>query len=605
MTKAEAHQKTTFSADKTYGTNEQTVYTVCSTRPSSWTSEMVMWDGISISAGSMEKSYDVCYCDGKECSRPESWLRVPPLTTEDGTIEEGDYVFEASEDEVERGSSVDITVTGSLGVDTATAWEVKAVLSHFACSVSSTVSDATLDVGAGGHVATFTLTFDTVGEYTVCLSLAPGEDFIPLAGEIEVEALDTDRTHAPLGAVYREQRWSALTGGKTRQLKLKGTKLPSVSDSKVVLSEGDSCDWPDYSFEGSIIRQPTADSTPPEVIWSSTMPSSGEVVSASTTLKVVFNEQLSEPEDCLGGYTLKQVTGTPGSYTVVHSADSYFIACDSAKKTIIDNFILLEFDVLVAAKYALFFDSYTIADLDGNSMFLTGSLDESTGAASWVFTVGTDTTVPVLVTSTPKLGLITGTGIISLTFSEPVMPVGTGYADLIDCGPDFVCDPLLDPMIARYDFSDTAVEKTNESSAVFTIDLTSIVDVFDYKRYEITFMAGSFKDSANNLAGETKLEFLKDPTGSFDMANVLAPSSSTVEELTYDLQLAAEPGTYSVCYCDAQMDETLFDAGDGKTTMKPSFGMKGAASTAWPATAEVGSRSLSEHICATKCAAGW
>jgi len=185
-----------------------------------------------------------------------------------------------------------------------------------------------------------------------------------------------------------------------------------------------------------------------------------------------------------------------------------------------------------------------------------------------------------------------------------VAPVPSGYADLIDCGPDFVCDKMVDPMIARYEFSDTSVTFTNETAPTFMIDLTSTVDVYDYKRYEITFVAGSFKDSANNLAAETVLEFLKDPSGAFDMKNVLAPSSSTVEELTYDLELIAEPGTYSLCYCDAQMDETLFDAGDGKTTVKPAFGQKATASTAWPDTTAVGSRLLSEHICSTKCAAG-
>jgi hypothetical protein len=587
------------------GANVQTVFTVCSTRPSSWTSELVMWDGISISAGSMEKSYDVCYCDGKECSRPESWLRVPPLTSEDGIIDAGEYSFEASEGEIARGSAVDVTVTGpAFGVHNATGWEVKAVPSHFPCSVTSDVFDATPDVAPSYTEATFTLTFDDVGEFTVCLKVSADEDFEPLAGTIKVAALETDRTHAPLGAVYREQRWSALTGGAPRQLKLKGTKLPSVSDSKVVLSEGETCAWPDYSFDGSIIRQPTVDSTPPTVMWSSTLPADGETVSAATTLKVVFDEQLSEPDDCLGGYTLKPVTGGP-SYSVVQSAPSYFIACDSDNKTIVDNFILLQFDSnAVPGTYALFFDSYTIADLDGNSMFLTGSLDESTGTATWVFTIGTDTTLPMVVTSEPKYGLLTSTGLITLTFSEPVSPVMTGgMADLIDCGPDFVCDPLEDPMIARYDFSDPSVTYTNVTSADFSIDLMSIVDVFDYKRYMITFYAGSFKDADGNLAGETTLEFLKDPTLSFNMANVLGPSSSTVDELTYDLELEAPPGIYSICYCDAQMDETLFDAGDGKTTVKPAFGQKAAASTSF-SDPTVGSRPLSEHICSTKCAAG-
>merc|ERR1719407_113418 len=160
-------------------------------------------------------------------------------------------------------------------------------------------------------------------------------------------------------------------------------------------------------------------------------------------------------------------------------------------------------------------------------------------------------------------------------------------------------------MIAKYEFSDPLLEMTNKSlSAVFTIDLTSIVDVYNYKRYRITFAEGSFRDEpTENLAPETVLEFLKDSSGAFDMANALAPSSSTVDELTYDLELTTPPGTYSLCYCDAQMDSTLFDAGDGKTTAKPAFGQKAAGSTSFT-DITVGSRLLSAHICTTKCAAG-
>jgi hypothetical protein len=610
---AEPHQNTSYAGkQEAYRTNEQTVYTVCSTRPTSWTSEVVTWDGIAITAGSMEKSYDVCYCDGKECSRPESWIRVPPLTTSDGTIGASDYNFEASST-VDRGGSVEVKVTGpAFGMHAPVSWEIKAVPSHFACTVSTPYTDGTSQVLSTSE-AKFTLSFaddiSAVGEYTVCFSIGDGEPFSPLAGTLSVVPLKTDRTHAPLGAVYREQRWSALTGGSKRTLSLKGTKLPSVSDSKVALSYGSTCAWPDYSFEGKVERQPTTDSTAPNVVWSMTVPANGETVSSATAIKVVFNELLSEPKDCLGGYTLKPVTGGP-TYTVINSAESYFIACDSKNKTIIDNFLLLNFDAPADGMYALFFDSYTIADLDGNSMFLSGSLDEATGAAVWIFTVGTDSTAPVMLTSEPKFGLLTGTGVISLTFSEPVVPVSTGYADLVDCGDDFVCDSD-DKMIAKYEFSDPNLGLANTTasgSAVFKINLMSIVDVYNYKRYRLTFAANSFRDimpgpPMENFAPTTVLEFVKDSSGSFDMMNVLGPSASGADGLTYDLELTAPPGTYSLCYCDSQMDNTLFDAGDSKTTAKPTFGQKASPSTTWT-DIPVETRLLSAHICSTKCAAG-
>lgn len=106
-----------------------------------------------------------------------------------------------------------------------------------------------------------------------------------------------------------------------------------------------------------------------------------------------------------------------------------------------------------------------------------------------------------------------------------------------------------------------------------------------------------------NFAPTTVLEFVKDSSGSFDMMNVLGPSASGADGLTYDLELTAPPGTYSLCYCDSQMDNTLFDAGDSKTTAKPTFGQKASPSTTWT-DIPVETRLLSAHICSTKCAAG-
>jgi hypothetical protein len=51
------------------------------------------------------------------------------------------------------------------------------------------------------------------------------------------------------------------------------------------------------------------------------------------------------------------------------------------------------------------------------------------------------------------------------------------------------------------------------------------------------------------------------------------------------------------------MDNTLFDAGDSKTTAKPTFGQKASPSTTWT-DITVETRLLSAHICSTKCAAG-
>merc|ERR1719158_1058065 len=99
-------------------------------------------------------------------------------------------------------------------------------------------------------------TVSDVGSYTACFREHENTTYTALAGELELTALSTDRTHTR--NVYREQRWSVKAGGAARHLTLAGTGLPTPSASKVALSSGASCAYADYSFAGSAVRQKVA-----------------------------------------------------------------------------------------------------------------------------------------------------------------------------------------------------------------------------------------------------------------------------------------------------------------------------------------------------------
>merc|ERR1719271_179906 len=57
-------------------TREQTVYTICSPRPSMVSSDSVSWSGLTVTAGEAAVEYSVCYCAGN-CFAPSAWEKVP------------------------------------------------------------------------------------------------------------------------------------------------------------------------------------------------------------------------------------------------------------------------------------------------------------------------------------------------------------------------------------------------------------------------------------------------------------------------------------------------------------------------------------------------
>jgi hypothetical protein len=599
------------------GTAKQTVYTICSTRPTSGsTSEKVEWVGISILPGASDTDYDACYCDGKNCASPASWVKIPGSLT----VPRNAYSYDVASSSFPRAPLQDVTITvhGDVGVPM-TDWGVKVVPASFGCSVESPF---TLDDSAKpDYVVSFGGTVDDVGEYTVCYD--SGSGFEPLEGALTMTALPTDRTHTR--NVFREQRWSVAAGSSARQLSIRGTGLPAVLDSKVVFAEGSNCEWPEMSFPGKkTMVPPAADFEAPVVDWTASEPST--VVSSGALIKLVFNEPVKS-EECEGNYSLK---ADPAS-----SVSVGYVECGDAQ--IVDNYVLLDFSktavngTIPDGEYFVIIESYVILDMAGNYMLYQSSKEPS-GTVHFSYTVGTDVTVPVVVSSIPEPSGLMTDGRVIISFSEVISVVAGGRIDLVDCGEDMKC-ATADPLLARFHLNSTYYNSTDANGTTYgptgastydaaleeaaaivqkgsdlIVNVVTGVDftVYDYRRYKLIIPAGDLEDAAGNPTdAAVEFEFLKDGTAMFDPSNIIAATSSSATGLTFDVQLtsATTPGTFTMCYCNSNVDETLVVQGDMQTTYKATFGSVLAENTGFTGLV-VGSRDISEHVCEEKCHAG-
>jgi hypothetical protein len=347
------------------------------------------------------------------------------------------------------------------------------------------------------------------------------------------------------------------------------------------------------------------------------------VLSSGTLIKLVFDEPVSS-DDCEGFYSLK--------VDPAMSANVSYVPCYGAQ--IVDNYVLLDFSVnaanfsIDAGTYYVVIDSYVIADLSGNFMLFQSSKDQATGAEYYSYTVGTDVTVPAMVSSTPEPSGVMTDGIVVISFSEEISLASGGYIDLQDCGADMLCE-ADDPMLARFHMDAAFSNSTNASSGNMTVlydreaEMAAAIilsgydiivkvvsgvtfEVFDYRRYVLTIPAGMVEDLAGNPTdADTVVQFLKDSTTGFSAANIIAATSSSPTGLTFDVQLAGEtvPGTYTMCYCNSNVDDTLLVQGDSQTTYKTTFGTVLEPLTNFTGLM-VGSRDIEEHVCMGKCHAG-
>jgi len=131
--------ETTRKIQTAYGTEEETVYTICSPRPIDSSAEHVVYGDIMITSSAEDKSYKVCYC-ASQCYEPSSYTEIP------GTIQmaRSTFLWSVFPDTVYRKenegiSQLHLTVArptfGSFS--NPDDWELKVVRDYFGCGVLS------------------------------------------------------------------------------------------------------------------------------------------------------------------------------------------------------------------------------------------------------------------------------------------------------------------------------------------------------------------------------------------------------------------------------------------------------------------------------------
>jgi hypothetical protein len=265
---------------------------------------------------------------------------------------------------------------------------------------------------------------------------------------------------------------------------------------------------------------------------------------------------------------------------------------------------------LPAGKYYVTTPAYAMMTRDGSPVMHTSSVGDfelELGAAT------ADVTDPVVLGAKPAHGGVF-TEEIELHFSEPVtVAPGEPGVNLYDCGDDFGCGTDDDGLIARYDSLPNATNGTGGKGPVLltydgakvTVHVTAVAwEIREGRRYKVEVPAGSFVDEQGNGCDAKAFEVLRDGTG-FTRASVV-PAAVIGDKLDFAVAVpsTAPPGAYAVCYCDAADDVSPFTGAPSEFTYSRVLGVQGSGTTSWSTTPQVGSRSLDEHLCTTKCDGG-
>merc|ERR1719313_2353732 len=273
--------------------------------------------------------------------------------------------------------------------------------------------------------------------------------------------------------------------------------------------------------------------------------------------------------------------------------------------------------------YFFRFSRGLLSDLAGNPMPFTSTeaMYEVTADANQT---GMDMT-PVILMTTPCYDCESTVDTLTLEFSEPVSPVVGKLVEIIDCGPDLMCDSD-DYSIDFFDITSLKVSMVgassymalgyNESTSA-TVSF-SIANLAMYRKYKVIIPALSFFDT-DPPAGPLATTALPSPyeiifTRVPDVQPVLhtVPASKT-EKDAYAFPIRLPESTpqveLSVCYCDANLDTTLEDLNDDAYTFKLLDDSKCFSMTPddtnsvevadWPVKKDIAS-----HICGAKCDVG-
>jgi len=546
--------------------NPQTVYTLCGPRPTVSTASSLEYAGVSIMPSTMAMDYEVCYCEF-DCFDPVRWQKVPgKLSTPAST-----YTWTSTPDVVTRHATdmlapeVSVTVTRpAFGYHTLNKyWNVKLVRDYFSCDLDM---DSDLFYHAatacdGPDVCTFKFQIytgaDEVGRYYVCFDEGYGHSAIPKSptGEKFLEILEVDPDHSHPRGIFHNQYFSALAGGVATDLALSGYKIPLPSTSRVTLTTGTCGDLTSYSFGGSLMPPVVADTTAPTLV-SLTIPAGG--VSTSELIVMSFSERVTL-EGCKGSFVLSgpEITKIP-----CYNATAF--------KDVI-TFSVGPF-VTTPGGYNLTIETEAVLDLAGNRItYVVTGYDALTPG----FTISTsETSAPTVVRTTPLPGASSPDGVVSFLFTEDIV-AGDGLLSLFLCGETCATTNLVKNYHVTGDNETVSV-----SGNLLKIELGPAAK--DFAFYKLELATGLVEDSAGNaLAATYSLEFFMDSgsgtvTG-FEVetstAQVKLGASSddpTDSKVVFDFALAASTptGTYNLCYCNDQQDNTLAVLGDSAKTYK-------------------------------------
>merc|ERR1719161_2358010 len=303
-------------------------------------------------------------------------------------------------------------------------------------------------------------------------------------------------------------------------------------------------------------------------------PTNGATVQTITAMKIGFTEPITNA-GCSGNVTVLEVG----------SQNGIGFACEDI--TIEDSSIILNFAALSAATYMVRVDTGAVSDLAGNVVTMISS------ASSYTFTVGTSSEPALVIYSDPPAGGALKSAVLTFQYTLEVTASATGFVELYSCGPDFVCDSD-DRLMYRFAASDLTT-----ALGVVTVDVSMLGTT--YGRWKVVIAAGTFTGGGVDST-EAIIEFVNDRSTFSPDLIVSADKTSTADGLVFTaLYTGVEPGTYSLCYCSDQLDETLEEKGDGETTYKLEDDYKQTANIAAGATS--GTDLLGEPLAGFECAA--
>jgi len=304
-------------------------------------------------------------------------------------------------------------------------------------------------------------------------------------------------------------------------------------------------------------------------------------VTSTEFVVLEFSEPVSV-EDCVGNFTI-----------VSSSNQRYALLCSDGIPY--DQKVRFFAPDLPDGTYTVDVDFDAVSDLSGNS------IGRQVSAAGFYFTVSSSATESVdLVYTVPRQKqavLRADLLAVELGFSIAV-GAPSKAVKLYACGS--YCTGSS-PVVLHIEPSDISVD-----GSVVTISLPVPGGLTD-GWYRLEIQEGSFATISGEGNERANLEFEVDDGFELDATLPCDPVASDSSALVFPVVLDAEPGFYSLCYCDAQADALLESFDDGAITYAYAEGLRAPALDIRSLRTSgdfLGFPSVAAHACVAKCATG-